>query len=381
MDDVEIDFESAPQPDAKTPLTAEAYAEWKSERDLGAGMLAGYAPQLAADLARFDVLFAERPFCVPVRRPDKRSRSRYYDRAGVVDLALRERATGSLWLMDHKSFAPSRWSDINNVLGFDDQISGYMSAVSYVEGVAPVGFIYNVLLKRVPSAPKVLKNGSLSKSVDQNTTPELYRAAIAENKLNPADYAEILAHLDANRKTYFARVAATRTAEQLRKYEADFADVASEKSRGLVYRNVSSMHCPRCPYRTLCEADARGVDQIGMGAMIEAGFDRRDTTVPPEIAGLIAISGKRRILSFSSLQEWKQCRQAAAYKEDGIVPKTTARYFSFGRGIHAALAMGYTVSEYAMRCTWTRFCEDEFVEAFGMGTEEAEWRIAPAATI
>ena len=36
MEDVEIDFENAAQPDGKNPLTLDAYNEWRADRELGA---------------------------------------------------------------------------------------------------------------------------------------------------------------------------------------------------------------------------------------------------------------------------------------------------------------------------------------------------------
>ena len=375
MDDVEIDFENAAQPDGKNPLTLDAYNEWRSDRDLGAGMLAGYAPQLAEDLRRFDVVATEQAFLVPVRHPDRKRREKF-DRAGIVDLPFREKSTGAIWLMDHKTFTPESWAQYQKTANLDEQASGYMSAYQTVNGIAPVGFIYNALLKRIPKAPKILKSGGLSKAADQNTTPELFCAAIAENKLNPADYAEFVAYLEANRKTFYARISVTRTTDQLRRFEASFTDVCREKARGLVYRNVSPMHCGRCTYKVMCDAAMSGVDDLE--PIIAANYDVKDTSVPNELAGKIT-KGKRRVESFSSLGEWKQCRQASAYRTQGLVPKTTARYFRFGSGIHEALAAGYTGSD-ALR-VWNMYCASEFLDAFGMTEAEASQRLAPTVTV
>jgi len=362
MDDSEIDFAEPAPGDAKNALTPEFYAEWKSDRDLGVSMLDGYRPQLLQDLARFEVLGTEIPFIVPANAET--------DRAGVIDLPLRDRSTGDIWIMDHKTFTPESWAAYQKISTLDEQSTGYLSAWERLHGERPVGFIVNVLVKRAAHPPKRLKNGSLSKSADQNTTPELYRAAILEHKINVADYAEFLAYLEANRKTFYARIAVTRTPEHLARFDADFASTCAEKARGVVYRNVSPRTCGTCAYRFLCEANVRAIELSE--AEVASLYDQRDASVPTELADKLKSRGKP-VESYSSLGDWKNCRQAAAYRESGLAPKTTAKYFRFGTGIHAALAVGYTGGD--MTRTWDEFCAREFVEAFGMTTFEAEVRL------
>lgn len=76
-----------------------------------------------------------------------------------------------LWVYDHKSTAgePS-----DRGLDFFDQPTGYCYIVYRWLGILPRGVCYNYLIKRVPHAPFVLKNGKLSTRRDQLTTAEWY---------------------------------------------------------------------------------------------------------------------------------------------------------------------------------------------------------------
>ena len=371
MDIEDLSDASVVEQDGFAPLTPEAFAEWRDERDLGAAMLVGYAPQLAADLERFDVVAVEKWFSVPVRDPQKKRREKW-DRGGVVDLALREKGTQRVWIMDHKTTDRSRLKDLFAVSNLEEQSSGYMSAYRTLSGIAPVGFIINALVKDFPRPPKMLKNGKgLSRDKDQTTTPELYRAAMTQYGLAEDYYAEFLAYLEANRKPFYARQLVTRTTAMLDDFETAFAANARERGRGFVYRNVSAMRCPWCPYKTLCDAAMSGVEDFG--AIIAAGYDVRQSKVPRELEGKIA--GKRETLSFSLMQDWKQCRQIDAYKRQGLFPKTQGRHLNFGTGIHSALASAYAGGD-SLR-VWEEFVAVDFKKTFGMTTFEAETRFAP----
>lgn len=360
MDDIEIDL-TTPQ---KAAVTPESFAEWKSDRDLGAAMLEGYRPQLAADLERFEVIGSEIAFTVSILGVDPVDTLR----GGVIDLPLREKSSGNIWIMDHKSFSPESWAQYQNVATLDEQATGYLSAYETVAHVRPVGFIGNALIKRVAHPPAKLKNGSLSKAKDQNTTPELYRAAIAENKLNAADYAEFVAHLEANRKTYYARSVVTRTDFHIQRFEKTFAADVQEKAKGFVNRNISPRTCGSCAFKFLCEAWMRGIELSDEEICMM--FDRRNGDVPAELFG--KIQAGVRVESFSSIGAWKNCRQASKYSET-LAPKTTAKYFRFGTGIHLALADGYHGGD--MIRVWTEFCDAEFFATFGVTSVEAGKRV------
>jgi len=105
-------------------------------------MLYHYAPPVD----QFNVLAVEQPFEVKIENGNGKGRSFYgYRLAGKIDVVLKRKDTGDIWIMDHKTTT-------REIVGFGSywqrlQVDGQMS--NYCLAFNARGFIYDAL--RVPS--------------------------------------------------------------------------------------------------------------------------------------------------------------------------------------------------------------------------------------
>lgn len=199
------------------------------------------------DESKWTVLATELEFSVPLD-----DGTNYI---GTIDLIV-EDEDGHTWFVDHKTTASIEIFDKNSDM--DRQISRYWWALEQL-GYNVHGFIYNIILKDVPTAPKQLKSGALSKDKSQKTTLKLYRDAIEEHGLNEADYADFLQYLEDQPKEFFRRIKVERTpAERLASID-EMEDVIDDiRRQPKMYRNITKDCHWDCPYKTLCVAEMDG---------------------------------------------------------------------------------------------------------------------------
>jgi len=228
-------------------------AEWMEAKSLVLSMLQGYVAHYQGRDG-FKVVEIEKPFELPIC--DVRG-EKFPDMAlaGKVDGVVED---GGLWILEHKT-AKTIDNRYERKLTLDAQSMLYLEAMERVYGKPFNGILYNVLAKAVPEPPKVLKNGSLSRAKDQNTTPELYGMAIQENGLQMADYAEFMAYLEANRKQYFFRTRLTFGQEERDEWRRELWQIAADIERatktGAFYRNTAQcVGFGTCPYLDICTA-------------------------------------------------------------------------------------------------------------------------------
>lgn len=181
--------------------------------------------------------------------------TKYY-LVGTLDLLVRRK--GKLWIVDHKSY--QQFVDPTD-LELDDQMTAYMWLVSQVYGEMPGGAIYNQLRKKIPTEPKVLKSGGLSKDKGIDTTYEKYLEAINTNGLDPNDYQDILEKLKHNQ--YFKRELIARNANELKTFGLHLTDEVTDMMNPNLplYPNPTRDCQWRCAdYRSLCKCQNEGGD-------------------------------------------------------------------------------------------------------------------------
>lgn len=179
---------------------------------------------------------------------------------GYIDkVALDEQ--GRRFIVDHKFVANiptgnDRFSELQLLL--------YVWARRQsVPGETIDGVIWDYGRSKVPTKPEVLKAGGLSKRKNLDCDPHTYLRTIAEHNLNPADYQDMLAHLEGKEDSFFERVILPApTEEMIAEVVDDFMQSSDEiKAKGAkkrCARTMNQFNCSGCDFRPLCEAEVRG---------------------------------------------------------------------------------------------------------------------------
>lgn len=187
---------------------------------------------------------------------------------GYMDLVIKDEE-GKLWIVENKfpakSFRTIEEIEMNTQLG-----TYHYSALRL--GLDVVGLIYEQILQKVPSIPAVNKNGSISRS-DIMTDWETYKKVVVEQGLNSDDYLDMEMRL--KEKKFFQRDHIYRSKKEVAIFMDDTKKCVWDliKTKKHIYRNVSFLSCPMCPYRELCSAEARGHDYQ---YILENDFKKRE---------------------------------------------------------------------------------------------------------
>lgn len=223
---------------------------WKDLVDLGAGMLAGYFVNERANPIGTPLMVEERHI-IPIK-----VRGRKIGALSVQLDLLVKRSDGLKAVVDHKTAS----RDHNpGQLDLNDQLTAYAWACREVIEEHVSIAMFNLLYKKVPGAPRLLKNGTLSKDKSAPVTLGTYVAAIEEHGLNRGDYLDHLEWLryGDDRPKFFERDGSFRSVAQLDEFGdnlvhewRDMARVA--KNPDLAYPNPSAFNCPSCPVRSIC---------------------------------------------------------------------------------------------------------------------------------
>lgn len=98
----------------------DAVTKWEDARELGVDMLNAYVEEYKGD-PDWEVVATEQPFQAPVYHP--RSGRELFKMVGILDLIMRQRSTGRIWVWDHKTTdSISRWL---KTLSLNPQASNY----------------------------------------------------------------------------------------------------------------------------------------------------------------------------------------------------------------------------------------------------------------
>jgi hypothetical protein len=244
--------------------------EYRGAGELGLEMLQNYLEKERVNPLLDEVLAVEFRVNIPIRSPKGRKVGALSVQADVVG-----RKEGVLRVVDHKT--ASRAPNLAH-LDIDDQLTAEVYSWWKHSGEFPEQAVYNASMKREAGPPRLLKNGRLSKDKNQGTTAELYRLAIHEHGLDPADYADMLTYLDEREARdddpLFVRDVTFRTPGQMVAFERDLREefrdmrlVAIHPERA--YPNPSPFTCPSCPVRAICITIQ---DDGDVAAVIKAGY-------------------------------------------------------------------------------------------------------------
>lgn len=240
---------------------------------LGLTMMTAYAEYAHVADADWEVVAVEEEISIEVLPG--------YWMTGTLDLLVRNTRTRKLWVVDHKTCA----SFVDPAaLEFDDQMVAYLYLVYRKYNEVPAGAVYSMLRKKIPAEPLVLKKGGLSKAVNIDTTPAVYRAAIEREGLDVADYADILARLEHNE--FFRRETVMRTRRELELFEQQIQLEVPEMLRpdAPVFPTMTQDCIWSCQFRDLCRTRATGGDvEFSIAANYKAveDYDARWLEIAP----------------------------------------------------------------------------------------------------
>ena len=246
--------------------------------------LAELSRQMVANYLRYD---AELPFqgkveeiesTIRIKIPHPDEEPTMIILSGRIDLIISD-DQGGLWIVDHKT--SSSYTPGLPGLDVDEQLTGYMYLVWKRTGIVPKGVIYNVLLKKAPSAPRLLKNGDLSQDKSQATTYDLYMKEIAALGQDPFKYDSMLTYLkEKGWDGFFFREAAGRNLHELKSFEERVLVKAADIARIYLnpdvwaYPSPSTYSCNYCQYLSACKSKEDGGDYK---TILETRFTVRPT--------------------------------------------------------------------------------------------------------
>lgn len=253
--------------------------DWLWElREIGIGMMHGYLAIYPTLDAGFKTVYTEHEFELPILdhdgnhayvevpvelEPGRVEVCRVYGYiVGRIDRVV-EDTLGMWYVMDYKFMADRLAS---GKLDLDDQLTSYMYCGQRLFNRPFAGAVYRNIRKKLPTIPRLLVGGKgLSKDKSVDTTYEVYRKAIDDAGLNPADYADILQHLLNKPNSFFQQETVRRNQSQLDTFEHElyyeFLDMAGCAER--IYHSPSWMGC-FCDAKALCLATNDGSDVEAM---------------------------------------------------------------------------------------------------------------------
>lgn len=174
-----------------------------------------------------------------------------------VDQIVRRR-DGRLWLHDFKTTKTLPKGTVD-YLFYDEQITGYLAALSYMLDEPVAGAIFTYLKSELPARPRLLKNGKLSTAKNMNVPAEVYYQEILKQGLDPSDYVDHLRLLKQN-CSLFTRVEVYRDRKELSSFWESLKEVATLMSDPdvLIYPSPSQLNCNRCSFKDPCSLTNQG---------------------------------------------------------------------------------------------------------------------------
>ena len=118
---------------------------------------------------------------------------------------------------------------------------------------------------KAPTEPEVLKSGELSKRKNLDCDPYTYLKVIRRERLDAKQYVDMLELLEGKEDTFFERVFLPKPStnmiiEVVNDFLQTAAEIQAKRDGGRCARSMSTFNCNTCEFRTLCEAEVRGLD-------------------------------------------------------------------------------------------------------------------------
>jgi len=183
--------------------------------------------------------------------------------AGRFD-GLVEDNKGKFWIWENKTARSI--SELQKSLANDEQSGLYTYAASKVFGRPVEGVLYNIMRKKLPTTPKILKSGELSKDKSVDTSWEWYKQTVDSTypQMSQDDkedlFGEFIQQLqDDPKKQFFARIPVKKSQATLDQLIDQLAATAREMidPRTAIYPAPGVINCNWCLFRNPCIAMSR----------------------------------------------------------------------------------------------------------------------------
>ena len=194
----------------------------------------------------------ELEFKIPVEPP--------FTLAGRFDGVVRRRTDDTIWLFETKTTRSIK--ELQRGLVFDEQAGLYSWAAQELLGKPVTGIIYNLLRKKVPTTPRLLKDGSgLSQNKSIDTTLEVYWETIKDTHPDTdhdtlkKHYSNMLLQLEQKGNTFFSRYEVRRSQSEMAtlvQYLLATAKEMVEPSTVMYPSPASWGACNWCHFRAPC---------------------------------------------------------------------------------------------------------------------------------
>lgn len=248
-------------------LTKDNWEEVKWSISISRGMLRHYA-LWAPSHDDFEVILPETMLAVPLA--DVRPEGAHF--VGTSDGLIRD-PHGKHWLLEHKTAKSFPKPD---ALLHDEQSLAYVWAARNDPKLAKYevqGTLFNFLRKKLPTPPRELKTGGLSRA-QIDTTYECYLQALLDRGYPTTLYGALLRELKEKGNTFFFRMTVRPSEAALNIFEGYMKAIAKEMLNPNVllwpHRTWWCEHS--CPYREPCEAILNGLDP---SPILNDGFRKR----------------------------------------------------------------------------------------------------------
>ena len=181
---------------------------------------------------------------------------------GFIDKIARD-AQDRRWIVDHKFLksiptADDRFAELQLLLYV--WAYGMENPKDKLDGVC-----WDYARAKAPTEPEVLKSGELSKRKNLDCDPYTYLKVIRRERLDAKQYVDMLELLEGKEDTFFERVFLPKPStnmiiEVVNDFLQTAAEIQAKRDGGRCARSMSTFNCNTCEFRTLCEAEVRGLD-------------------------------------------------------------------------------------------------------------------------
>jgi len=250
--------------------------------ELARSMMSRYIDKYQGDMGDWVILGTEVVFDIPLSN----TLAPGWRLTGAIDLLVYEPSSNRIIVIDHKTTAayspqaakrtyemsPQSWAYLYAIRtamysdSDDISISVDRNKLAEFKDKAPqIGFLYNFLRKKIPSVPKVLKNGTISKA-SCDTTYKVFTNALRDANQVFTDYEDQLAMLSKKGDAFLFRVDTQPQSSVIEQWLSDAVAVTKEIDAGHeanAWRRSTNQCNPlgrRCEFLDICVDPYGGID-------------------------------------------------------------------------------------------------------------------------